>query len=47
MLSRSNEINKWKNNDGLEVSIDANQFSEVGRDLRERLSVSKVLCWVN
>ena len=47
MLSRSNEINKWKNNDGLEVSIDANQFPEVGKGLRERLSVSKVLCWAN
>ena len=47
MLSRAGSSSIDKVDSQLKINIDVDQFPEVGRNLRQSLSVSKVVCWVN
>ena len=47
MLNRSDNLKYKKSNKTLKLDIDTERFPAVGRGLRQSLSVSKVLCWVN
>ena len=47
MLARSGNPERKQSSKKLRPDINASQFEKIGRDLRQSLSVSKVLCWVN
>ena len=47
MLARAGSSHMYKVDSHLKINIDVDQFPEVGRNLRQSLSVSKVVCWVN
>ena len=47
MLARAGNPERKQSSKKLKLDINTRQFEKIGRDLRESLSVSKVLCWVN
>ena len=47
MLARAGSSHTYTVDSHLKINIDVHQFPEVGRNLRQSLSVSKVVCWVN
>ena len=47
MLERGKVLRKTDGNSIITEKIDPQYFAKIGRELRERLSVSKVLCWVD
>jgi len=47
MLARAGSSHTYTVDSHFKINIDVDQFPEVGRNLRQSLSVSKVVCWVN
>jgi S1-C subfamily serine protease len=47
MLARAGNPEKEQYSKKVKPDINTRQFEKIGRDLRQSLSVSKVLCWVN
>ena len=47
MLARAGNSPMHNVDNHIKINIDVDQFPQVGRNLRQSLSVSKVLCWVN
>ena len=47
MLARAGNPERKQSSKKLKLDINIRQFEKIGRDLRQSLSVSKVLCWVN
>ena len=47
MLARAGNPERQQSSKKLRPDIDTSQFEKIGRDLRQSLSVSKVLCLVN
>ena len=47
MLARAGNSHMHNVDSHIKINIDVDQFPQVGRNLRQSLSVSKVLCWVN